>query len=69
MSKDIERVLVVDDEPNLRKVLDTLLTRSGFEVVTAPDGKEGQIVLQRGGIDLLMTDIRMPRMDGLELIA
>jgi DNA-binding NtrC family response regulator len=69
VSKDIERILVVDDEPNLRKVLDTLLTRSGFEVETAGDGKEGMNVLQGGGIDLLMTDIRMPRMDGLELLS
>ena len=69
MTADVERILVVDDEPNLRKVLEALLTRSGFEVVTAEDGKAAMEVLQHGGIDLLMTDIRMPRMDGLELLS
>ncbi|MDE0883317.1 MAG: sigma-54 dependent transcriptional regulator [Myxococcota bacterium] len=69
MSNSNERILVVDDEPNMRKVLSTQLKRAGFEVASAEDGKEAQQVLQRGGIDLLMTDIRMPRMDGLELLA
>ena len=69
MTTDVERVLVVDDEPNLRKVLKALLTRSGFDVVTAKDGKEAVDVLRGGGIDLLMTDIRMPEMTGLELLS
>ena len=69
MTTDVERVLVVDDEPNLRKVLKALLTRSGFDVVTAKDGKEAVDVLRGGGIDLLMTDIRMPGMTGLELLS
>ena len=63
------RVLVVDDEPNLRKVLGALLKRSGYQVVTAADGLEAKDVLMGGGIDLVMTDVRMPKMDGLELLA
>ena len=69
MSDSIERVLVVDDEPNMRKVLCALLERSGYEVLSAGDGREAQKCLQRGGIDVVMTDIRMPRMNGLELLA
>ena len=68
VTTDVERVLVVDDEPNLRKVLKALLTRSGFDVVTAKDGKEAVDVLRGGGIDLLMTDIGMPGMTGLRVL-
>ena len=53
----------------MRKVLCALLERSGYEVLSAGDGREAQKCLQRGGIDVVMTDIRMPRMNGLELLA
>jgi len=63
-----EVVLVVDDEINLRKVLGTLLRRSGYSVRTASDGLEALDVLNREAISVIVTDLKMPRMDGLELL-
>jgi DNA-binding NtrC family response regulator len=64
-----EVVLVVDDEINLRKVLGTLLRRSGYSVRTASDGLEALDVLNREAISVIVTDLKMPRMDGLELLS
>ncbi len=64
-----ETVLVVDDEVNLRKVLGTLLRRSGYSVRTAGDGIEALEVLKRETISVIVTDLKMPRMDGLDLLA
>jgi two-component system response regulator AtoC len=64
-----EVVLVVDDEINLRKVLGTLLRRSGYSVRTASDGLEALDVLSREAISVIVTDLKMPRMNGLELLS
>ena len=63
-----ERILVVDDEPSMRKVLSRLLERAGYSVETAENGEHALDRLQDGGIDLVITDIRMPVMDGMELL-
>ncbi|MBR57976.1 MAG: DNA-binding response regulator [Myxococcales bacterium] len=63
-----ETVLVVDDEVNLRKVLGTLLRRAGYSVRTAGDGIEALEVLSRESISVIVTDLKMPRMDGLALL-
>jgi len=62
-------VLVVDDEPNVRSFVSTILQRQGFEVLEAEDGVEAYELLQRlsGGIQLLVTDVQMPKMDGITL--
>jgi len=62
------RLLVVDDEENQRQMLAGILTRAGFEVVTTADGRQALASLEQGQIDLLLTDQRMPGMDGLELL-
>jgi DNA-binding NtrC family response regulator len=62
------RLLVVDDEPPQREMLSRILERAGFAVETAPDGKAALEQLQAGPVDLLLTDQRMPNMDGLELL-
>jgi two-component system response regulator HydG len=61
-------VLVADDEPGLRKSVERTLHREGFRVVQAEDGQAALDALRRGGIDLLLADLRMPGLDGLELL-
>jgi two-component system response regulator AtoC len=68
MLPEKKQILVVDDEANLRRVLAAQLSRDGYEVHTAPDGEAGLAVLREHHIDLVITDLRMPKMDGLELL-
>ncbi|HKQ60858.1 MAG TPA: sigma-54 dependent transcriptional regulator [Candidatus Polarisedimenticolaceae bacterium] len=62
------RLLIVDDEETQRRMLESLLARAGFDVVTAADGGEALKRLGEGTFDLLLTDQRMPVVDGLELL-
>lgn len=61
-------ILVVDDEANLRKVLGAMLRREGFNVLTASDGQEALGVLANTPVDVLLTDLRMPHLDGMKLL-
>ena len=63
-----KRILVVDDEENLRRVTQLKLQQAGFEAATASDGAEALNILSRNPQDLLITDLKMPGMDGLELL-
>ena len=63
-----DRVLVVDDEQSLRKVLAATLQREGYEVTVCGDGEEAIAALERDGADVVVTDLVMPRMDGLALL-
>jgi two-component system response regulator AtoC len=65
----VRRVLVVDDEENLRVVLRTLLRRHGYEVETAANGEEAIGLVDSFGPDFLLTDVRMPKMGGLDLLS
>jgi two-component system, NtrC family, response regulator AtoC len=65
----MRRVLVVDDEENLRLVLRTYLKREGYEVEVASTGEEALALVERFGPDVILTDVRMPRMGGLDLLA
>ena len=62
------RILVVDDEMVPRRLLEDLLTREGYEVVTAEDGEAALDRLQESQFDLLITDLQMPKLDGLDLL-
>jgi two-component system response regulator AtoC len=64
----VRRVLVVDDEENLRVVLRTLLRRHGYEVETASSGEEALGLVDSFGPDVVLTDVRMPKMGGLDLL-
>ena len=64
---DKKRILVVDDEPQITRVLRTTLTGSGYEVRTAEDGHSGLRVAREWQPDLVITDVSMPNMDGIEL--
>jgi two-component system, NtrC family, response regulator AtoC len=65
----VRRVLVVDDEENLRVVLRTLLRRHGYEVETASSGDEALAMVESFGPDVVLTDVRMPKMGGLDLLS
>ena len=60
--------LVVDDEPRLRQVLSHLMRNDGFVCFEAANGEEALVQLQLHPITLVMSDLRMPKMDGLELL-
>ena len=62
------RLLVVDDESTQREMLSSILERAGFGVTTAADGRAALELLDRSGFDLVLTDQRMPGIDGLELL-
>ncbi len=62
------KILLTDDEPDVRKSLSNFLKKSGHNVVCAADGMEGLREFHSQDFDLLITDIRMPRMDGLEFL-
>ena len=62
------RVLVVDDEPNVRKVVRKTLESAGHEVAEAEDGKVALDYCRANPTDLVVVDLFMPVMDGLELI-
>jgi two-component system, NtrC family, response regulator AtoC len=68
MLPEHKQILVVDDEPNLRRVLSAQLERDGYEVHTAEDGEQALGILKEHHIDLVITDLRMPRLDGMELL-
>jgi DNA-binding NtrC family response regulator len=68
MLPEKKQILVVDDEVNLRRVLSAQLSRDGYEVHTAEDGEAGLAFLKEHHIDLVITDLRMPKVDGMELL-
>jgi two-component system response regulator PilR (NtrC family) len=62
------RILVVDDERSMRELLAIVLRREGYEVVTAENGETAIATLEREPIDLLICDIKMPDMNGVEVL-
>ena len=61
------RILLVEDDPSIREVTAIGLRNAGFEVETASDGREGLDRFEREPFDLVLLDVMMPRMDGLEV--
>ncbi|HPI91590.1 MAG TPA: sigma-54 dependent transcriptional regulator [Deltaproteobacteria bacterium] len=68
MNSLTKKILVVDDEIGIRQSLKKILEKEGYEVLTASDGEEAFKVIRSDSIDLLISDIRMAGMDGLELL-
>ena len=62
------RVLVVDDERSMRELLSIVLTREGYDVVLAESGRSALAALERGPFDLLISDIKMPDMSGVDVL-
>jgi two-component system response regulator AtoC len=65
----VATILLVDDDPLVRRTLTLALERIGHQVVPAENGLEGARRAREGGVDLAVVDIHMPDMDGLELLA
>ncbi|MDY6987097.1 MAG: sigma-54 dependent transcriptional regulator [Thermodesulfobacteriota bacterium] len=64
----METILVVDDEKNYLVVLSAFLTEEGYETLTAEEGQQALEILEGADIDLVLTDMKMPSMDGIELL-
>jgi len=62
------RILIVDDEPSMREMLRIVLRRDGYDVTVAANGTEALDILQRDRMDLLLSDIRMPDISGVEVL-
>lgn len=63
------RIMVIDDQPSIRRALELVLTRAGYDVLLAADGREGMRRCAAAAPDLVITDLHMPGADGLETIA
>ena len=62
------RILIVDDEPSMQEFLEILLGRDGYDVVTCGSASEATVALEVDEFDLVLSDIQMPGMNGLELL-
>jgi DNA-binding NtrC family response regulator len=67
--KGEDTILIVDDEANMRRVLSALLRREGLKTLEAADGEAALEVLKDQRVDVVLTDLKMPHMNGLELLA
>jgi CheY-like chemotaxis protein len=61
------KILVVDDDPDILEAIEIILQATGYQVVTAKDGKEGLTRLRDEKPDLMILDLLMPKMDGFEV--
>jgi DNA-binding NtrC family response regulator len=62
------RILIVDDEAMIRALLTEILSQEGYDVIAAEDGEVAVSILEGGGIDLIITDMLMPRGSGIEVL-
>lgn len=64
----MKRVLIVDDDERVRKILHQILGRLPLDIQEAEDGEQGLTLFSRSPFDLIITDYRMPKMDGLAML-
>lgn len=64
----MSRILAVDDSVSMRQLVSFTLKNAGFDVVEAVDGKDAQAKAEASQFDLVLTDVNMPNLDGIELI-
>lgn len=62
-----KKILVIDDEPDLLKIATFRLKRSGYDILTAVDGREAVDILKNETPDLILLDLRLPAIDGYEI--
>jgi len=68
MAETSKRILTVDDSPTVREMLKTTLQNAGFDVLQAINGQEALKVLEDETVQMLITDLNMPKLDGISLI-
>jgi DNA-binding response OmpR family regulator len=64
----MKKILAVDDEPSIRRLVEVNLQRAGYAITTAPDGQAALSQIARERPDMVLLDVMMPRMDGFELL-
>ncbi len=65
---DMPTILIIDDDDAMRSVINRTLSRSGYSTLEASNGKEGMQRIAQSSVDLVITDIIMPEMEGIDLI-
>ncbi len=68
MTQNKWKVLIIDDEEGIRNVVSIVLTEAGYRVIAAPDGKSGLELCRKESPQIVITDIRLPHMDGIEVL-
>lgn len=68
MSNTQATILLVDDEELLRAEVQEMLEIQGFHVITAPNGQQALVCLNEQKVDLVITDLVMPKMDGIDFV-
>src|SRR4051812_36891440 len=68
MDNSTKKILVVEDEQYLRDLYVEILKTEGYQVDQASDGEEGFTAMHKGGYDLIMLDIMLPKMDGFQIL-
>ena len=66
--RDKKQILIADDEANLRRVLGAQLQRDGYDVLMAEDGEQALATLAEHHVDVVISDLRMPKLDGMQLL-
>lgn len=62
------RILLIDDDESLRRVAEYTLAEEGYDVLTAPDGRAGLDLFRSAAVDVVLSDVRMPELDGMDLL-
>ncbi|MDP6180375.1 MAG: response regulator [Desulfatiglandales bacterium] len=65
---EVQTILVVDDEKSMREFLEIMLAKEGYQIFLAASGEEAFQILERKKLDLIVTDIRMKDIDGIEVL-
>lgn len=68
MDKASKKVFIVDDEPDLREVLNTLFQQEGYQTILASDGKMALELVKKNVPDIILLDVSMPKMDGFQVL-
>jgi len=63
-----EKVLIIDDEENMRHLLSVILKKEGYRIDQAQNGQEALVILEKTDYDFILTDIRMPQMNGFDFL-
>ncbi|MDA1169458.1 MAG: response regulator [bacterium] len=65
----MKKILIVEDDQFIREMYNLILTKAGYEVTEALDGKDGLTMAQEGGYDVILLDLMMPNLDGLGFLS